>query len=80
MPRAKNPSTTPRPKTSRSKKRRPAATKGNGHAAPRLDLETEIRVRAYQIYEERGFTAGDECQDWLRAEQEVKAKHATAGA
>jgi hypothetical protein len=78
MPRAKIPSTTPRPKTTRSKA--PTATNGNGHAAPRLDLETEIRVRAYQIYEERGFTAGDECQDWLRAEQEVKAKHATAGA
>jgi hypothetical protein len=78
MPRAKNPSTTPRPKTARSKA--PAATNGNGHDAPLLDLETEIRVRAYQIYEERGFTGGDERQDWLRAEQEVKAKHATAGA
>jgi hypothetical protein len=77
MPRAKNPSTTPKPKTGRSKA---PATNGNGHAAPLLDLETEIRVRAYQIYEERGFTGGDERQDWLRAEQEVKAKHATAGA
>ena len=77
MPRAKNPSTTTKPKPARSKG---PATNGNGHAAPRLDLETEIRVRAYQIYEERGFTGGDERQDWLRAEQEVKAKHATAGA
>ena len=77
MPRAKNPSTTPKPRTARSKA--PAATNGNGHAVP-LDLDTEIRVRAYQIYEERGFTGGDERQDWLRAEQEVKAKRATAGA
>ena len=76
MPRAKNPST-PKPKTARSKA--PASTNGNGHAA-KPDLETEIRVRAYQIYEERGYTAGDEHQDWLRAEQEVKAKRATAGA
>ena len=78
MPRAKNPSTTPKPKTARSKA--PAATNGNGHAATPVELESEIRVRAYQIYEERGFTAGDERQDWLRAEQEVKAKRASAGA
>jgi len=76
MPRAKNPSTS-KTKTARSKA--PASTNGNGHVAP-LDLESEIRVRAYQIYEERGFTAGDERQDWLRAEQEVKAKRASAGA
>jgi hypothetical protein len=79
MPRAKNPSTTtPKPKTARNKA--PAPTNGNGHAVPAPDLDLEIRVRAYQIYEERGFTGGDERQDWLRAEQEVKAKRATAGA
>jgi hypothetical protein len=76
MPRAKNPSTTLKPRTARSK----GATNGNGHAAAPFDLESEIRVRAYQIYEERGFTSGDERQDWLRAEEEVKAKRATAGA
>ena len=80
MPRAKNLSTTPKPRTARSKA--PAATNGNGngHAVQTFDMESEIRVRAYQIYEERGFTSGDERQDWLRAEQEVKAKRATAGA
>jgi len=79
MPRAKNPSTAaPKAKTARNKA--PAATNGNGHAVPSPDLDSEIRVRAYQIYEERGFTGGDERQDWLRAEQEVKAKRASAGA
>ena len=77
MPRAKNPSA-PKPKTTRSKAS--DTTNGNGHAVASFDLESEIRVRAYQIYEERGFTPGDEHQDWLRAEQEVKAKRATAGA
>ena len=77
MPREKNPQT-PKPKTARSKK--VVATNGNGHAAPPTDVEMEIRVRAYEIYAERGSTPGDECQDWLRAEQEVKAKRATAGA
>jgi hypothetical protein len=76
MPRAKNPSN-PKPKTARSKAS--TAANGNGHAVP-LDLDAEIRFRAYQIYEERGFTDGDERQDWLRAEEEVKAKRASAGA
>ena len=77
MPRAKKTST-PKPKTVSSKA--PAATNGNGHAAAVVDMEMEIRVRAYEIYEERGYTPGDERQDWLRAEQEVKAKRASAGA
>jgi hypothetical protein len=77
MPRAKNP-LTPKPKPTRSKTA--VATNGNGHSAPPIDVETEIRVRAYEIYAERGSTPGDERQDWLRAEQEVKAKRATAGA
>ena len=77
MPRAKNPQT-PKPKTARSKK--VVASNGNGHAIPPADVETEIRVRAYEIYADRGCTPGDERQDWLRAEQEVKAKRATAGA
>lgn len=33
----------------------------------------EIAVRAYQIYQERGFAPGDPVQDWLRAEQELLA-------
>jgi hypothetical protein len=77
MPRAKNPLTTTKPKTVR--KKASVATNGNGHAAPG-NLETEIRVRAYEIYAGRGCVPGDERQDWLLAEQEVKAKHATAGA
>ena len=77
MPRAKNPQT-PKPKTARSKAA--GATNGNGHALPMTDLEMEIRTRAYELYAQRGFTPGDERQDWLQAEEEVKAKHATAGA
>ena len=77
MPRAKNPQT-PKPKTVRSKAA--VSTNGNGHSLPLSDLEMEIRARAYELYAQRGFTPGDEHQDWLQAEQEVKAKHATAGA
>lgn len=38
-------------------------------------LEDEIRLRAYEIYLERNGSPGDECQDWLVAEREVRARH-----
>ena len=36
-----------------------------------VNLEEQIRVRAYQLYEERGYTPGHEAEDWLVAEREV---------
>lgn len=33
----------------------------------------QIQNRAYEIYLERGRTAGDPLQDWLRAERELQA-------
>jgi hypothetical protein len=77
MPRAKKTST-PKSKTVISTV--PATTNGNGHSPEVVDMEVQIRIRAYELYAQRGFTTGDERQDWLLAEQEVKAKHATAGA
>jgi hypothetical protein len=38
-------------------------------------LEDEIRRRAYEIYLERNGSPGDEHQDWLSAEREVRARH-----
>ncbi len=35
------------------------------------NLEEVIRVRAYQLFEERGRQHGHAQEDWLRAEQEV---------
>ncbi|HYL15004.1 MAG TPA: DUF2934 domain-containing protein [Terriglobales bacterium] len=35
-------------------------------------LEDQIRLRAYELYEERGRPDGHEIEDWLRAEAEVK--------
>jgi len=43
---------------------------GNG-----TELELEIRLRAYEIYEQRGYTNGRAEQDWFEAEQEVLARH-----
>lgn len=39
-----------------------------------LDLEGQIRQRAYEIYEERGRTPGREAEDWFQAEREVRAR------
>jgi Protein of unknown function (DUF2934) len=38
------------------------------------NLDEEIRRRAYEIYLERNGTAGDEHQDWLLAESEIRAR------
>ena len=37
------------------------------------DLQEKIRLRAYEIYERRGYTPGDALQDWLQAEAELTA-------
>jgi hypothetical protein len=45
----------------------------NSFIATQIDLEAQIRMRAYQLYEERGCTPGQENDDWFRAEQEIRA-------
>ena len=39
---------------------------------PELNMET-IRVRAYQLFCERGATHGRDLADWLQAERELRA-------
>jgi hypothetical protein len=57
--------------------------KGNGAQAPPAQqteeasvnhwpTQDQIRLRAYQIYLERGAHAGKELDDWLRAERELQ--------
>ena len=41
-----------------------------------VDLEHQIRLRAYELYEARGRKDGHELEDWLRAEEEVTKKNA----
>ena len=38
------------------------------------DLDQQIRIRAYQLYEARGREDGHELEDWLRAEEEFTWK------
>jgi hypothetical protein len=39
-----------------------------------VDLEAEIRSRAYELYKKRGYAPGHEHEDWLIAEQEILAE------
>jgi hypothetical protein len=51
---------------------------GNGNAkqySPAA-LEAEIRLRAFELYEQRGCTPGQDAQDWFAAEREVRGRHA----
>lgn len=38
-----------------------------------LPLEERIRLRAHQLYVERGNESGSEIDDWLQAEEELLA-------
>jgi hypothetical protein len=79
MPRAKTPRATTSPKkqvltmpevtsTPQIRKASPSAN------SQTLELEGQIRQRAYELYQERGCTSGQENEDWLRAEREVLAR------
>jgi len=39
-------------------------------------LEEDVRVRAYELYEARGQEDGHDLEDWLRAEDEIIRKKA----
>jgi len=56
----------PKAKTTSETTKKPRKAK----AGPTHD---EIAFRAYQIYQERGYTPGDPMQDWLQAERELGA-------
>jgi len=38
------------------------------------ELEHQIRLRAYELYEERGKENGHELEDWYRAKEQVTIK------
>jgi hypothetical protein len=46
----------------------------------REDVEEQVRLRAYQLYEERGRENGHEVEDWLRAEEEIKGNRTAIAA
>ena len=40
-----------------------------------INLDEEIRRRAYELSEQRGFVPGHETEDWLVAEHEILARY-----
>ena len=46
--------------------------------APRKNIEEEIRLRAYELYEARGREDGRDWEDWFRAEQEITSRKVRA--
>ena len=67
------------PKTPGVRRKSAKAANGNGNGS-HVDLETEIRIRAYELYRDRAGAPGSEHDDWVMAEQQVRAKHAGQGA
>jgi hypothetical protein len=40
-----------------------------------INLDDEIRRRAYELYQQRGSVPGSEAEDWLKAEREVRQRY-----
>ena len=64
---------TPEARQAPSTRRMGQAQAENYESAGQIDLRELIARRAYEIYEERGMGHGDDINDWLRAEAEVKS-------
>jgi hypothetical protein len=52
-------------------KQKPFAKQSGGSLA--LPLEERIRLRAHELYIDRGNESGSEIDDWLQAEEELSA-------
>ncbi len=50
-------------------KKSPATVTSEPH-----ELEQQIRLRAYELYEARGREDGHDLEDWLRAKEEITQK------
>ena len=49
-------------------------TEARSNVVP-INVEEEIRRRAYELYEQRGHSLGHDKDDWLVAEQEVLRRY-----
>jgi hypothetical protein len=58
-----------------SKEQHVVAPDGRRAKIPAGPTNEEIRQRAYEIHCERGYAYGQDLEDWLQAERELKAKY-----
>ncbi len=70
------PETTIAPETRKFeiKKSEPRKSEARKNVVP-INLEDEIRRRAYELYQQRGTASGNEAEDWLTAEREVLQRY-----
>jgi hypothetical protein len=45
-----------------------------------IPIEQQIQQRAYELYDQRGRTDGQDLEDWLQAEREIKGTQTDATA
>jgi hypothetical protein len=45
-----------------------------------IPIEQQIQQRAYELYDQRGRTDGQDLEDWLQAEREIKGTQTNAAA
>ena len=75
-----------KPRTPRSNSKKSGNSTFTSAAAPALaveakknivpiNLDEEIRRRAYELFEQRAGAPGSDQEDWLRAESEVLARY-----
>ena len=64
----------PRTRTVHSESSQPPAKRPMSAATASVNLEEEIRRRAYELYELRGREDGYAEEDWARAEREVLSR------
>jgi hypothetical protein len=60
-----------KPKARKSTKALPEVRK---NVVP-INLDEEIRRRAYELWEQRGYEPGHENEHWLNAEQEILSRY-----
>jgi hypothetical protein len=65
----------PRAKTVRSGNGRTEQTLEGKKSLVPINLEDEIRRRAYELYEQRGYLPGNEQDDWFAAEREILGRY-----
>jgi hypothetical protein len=82
MAKARTPRT-PKPKAEKAEKKVlqmpdttvSAGSNGNSRRSS-AELQSEIRLRAYELFARRGYAHGMDEQDWLEAEREVLSRNA----
>ena len=59
----------------------PARSNGSTNGRdPAIAIDEQIRMRAYELYLDRGGRPDDDLGDWLQAEQELRGRQSADGA